>query len=73
METELRAVSAHTKNRNTPESDRDAYVMHVVNISDGSTLEVMASDPLSAIDQVNRVLAKHLAAKPEDQNIEPGK
>lgn len=50
----VRAVSAKTLLPNTPESDRKPIVPHRVTLSDGSTVEVMAADPLAAIAEYNR-------------------
>ena len=48
----VRAVSARVKHTNTPESDRQAEVLHVVTMSDDTTREVMATDPLAALNKV---------------------
>lgn len=45
-------MSARTKYANTPESDRAYWVVHVVKLSDGSTREVVATDPPDAIRMV---------------------
>jgi hypothetical protein len=50
------AQSAWTKHPNTPETDMQLRVLHVVNLSDGKTVEVMAIDPMDAIDKVNKML-----------------
>jgi hypothetical protein len=49
----VRALSAHTKEFNTPESDRQARVWHVVKDTAGNKHEVYAKDPGDAIDMVN--------------------
>jgi predicted Zn-dependent protease len=54
----VRAVSASTKHSNTKESDLLPEVLHVVKLSNGETLEVMASDPMDAIDKANKKLEK---------------
>jgi len=46
-----RPRSAYTKYPNTPETDMERKVMHVVKFSDGSMIELMATDPSDALDQ----------------------
>lgn len=48
----VRAVSARAKHTNTPEYDRQAEVLHAVTMSDDTTREVMATDPLAALNKV---------------------
>lgn len=48
-----RAVSAGTKYSNTPESDAMTHVMHTVTFEDGSTKDIMATDPMDAIRIAN--------------------
>lgn len=47
-------MMAETKYPNTPESDRQARVCHVVTRGDGTTVEVYATDPMEAIALVQR-------------------
>ncbi len=54
----LQAFGAHTKFPNTPETDQCQVVLHVVDMSDGTTREVYARDPMDAIEKVNRLLAE---------------
>lgn len=53
---DLRAFTAHTKFPNTPESDKQPTVLHVVFLSDGSTREIMATDPPDAIEKMNELI-----------------
>jgi len=53
----LWAVSAVVKHPNTPESDRETYVAHIVTMNDDTTRELMAADPGDAINRVNISLA----------------
>ena len=53
----VRAVSARTTNPNTSESDRQPRVWHTVTLNDGTTRTVLASDPIEAINTVNKELA----------------
>lgn len=48
-----RAKSAHTKYPNTPETDLLPEVMHVVELSDGGKVELMAADPLDAMKKAD--------------------
>jgi hypothetical protein len=52
----VRAVSAHTTNPNTPESDNQPRVWHTVTDSEGKEHQVYASDPMDAIDMLNQRL-----------------
>lgn len=52
------AMSARTKYANTKESDRVYRVVCVVNLSDGREMDVVATDPLDAIRQVESQLNK---------------
>lgn len=49
-------ISAHTKYPNTPESDMQSVVWHVVEYTDDDgnpqTREVLATDPMEAIEKV---------------------
>ena len=55
-----RVVSARTTNPNTPESDLLPEVMHTVYLFSEEhgqrTVDLLASDPLNAIDKVNQKL-----------------
>lgn len=51
------AVSAKTTYPNTPESDRMPQVMHTVTMSDGRAVNVMAADPIDAINKANSTKA----------------
>lgn len=46
----IRATSASVKYPNTSESDLQPRVMHVVTLSSGTTQDIMAADPLDAIE-----------------------
>lgn len=68
----FRVVSAHTTRSNTPETDKLAQVMHTVNIrfpdqQQDMTYQLMASDPLDAMDRVRKIDADYLRkmARPE--------
>lgn len=50
-----RPVSAKTKNKNTKASDAWHVVPHIVTMSDGTTIDMPATDPMDAIMRVNRV------------------
>ena len=54
----VRACSARVKYANTPESDLQLRVMHLVTLSDGSVVEVSATDPMNAIDIANARLPR---------------
>lgn len=54
----LRPISAKVKFRNTPDSDLLQYIPCIVTMSDGSLMEIEATDPLDAIKRVNFLLAK---------------
>lgn len=56
--THLRAVYAHVAQPNTPETDAQPKVMHTVKLSDGTFRQIMATDPMNAIDLINGVIAK---------------
>jgi hypothetical protein len=47
-------MQAWTKHPNTPESDKLAEVMHVVQLDDGKKIELMARDPVDAMDRARR-------------------
>lgn len=47
-------MQAGVKYPNTPESDRMEMVMYVVTLDDGSTVDIMATDPMGAIERVRR-------------------
>jgi hypothetical protein len=47
-------VSAKTTYPNTPETDKCLLVMHTVMMSDGSTVQLLAADPIDAINMVHR-------------------
>ena len=49
----MRATEARVKFPNTPDSDKQFRVLHVVTLDDGSTVEIWATDPLDAIEEVN--------------------
>ena len=49
-------VSAQTKNPNTAETDKEPTVMHVVSLTGGESIEVMASAPMDAMEKVRRRL-----------------
>lgn len=49
----MRAVEARVKFPNTPDSDKQLRVLHVVTLDDESTVEVWATDPIDAIDIAN--------------------
>lgn len=49
----VRAVSAHTLRPNTPESDRQKEVAHMVHLSNGKYAIVAAREPMHAIETVN--------------------
>jgi hypothetical protein len=51
-------MSAWTKYANTQESDRVYRVVCVVKVSDGREMDVVATDPLDAIQQVEMQLQK---------------
>ena len=52
-------MTARSKNANTPETDRELLVPHIVTLDDGITqIEVEATDPLDAIQIVRARLAK---------------
>ncbi len=51
-------MSARTKYANTAESDRVYRVVCVVKLSDGREMDVVATDPLDAIRQVEMQLRK---------------
>ena len=55
MKNKIYAQSAGTKYPNTPETDAMSEVMHEVTMSDGTKREIMATDPMDAIDQINRM------------------
>lgn len=65
--TQVRAISARTAQSNTPESDMEREVLHVVSYqgSDGKIRQVtiMAEDPMDAIDKVNRMSEESLNSK----------
>ena len=42
-------ISSRVKHQNTSESDLQEEVIHVVTFDDGTTLDVIASDPAAAI------------------------
>lgn len=50
-------VSARTKFPNTKASDAEPRVLHVVTMSDGSTIELMAKEPQAALEAANDVVA----------------
>ena len=50
-------MQAGVKYPNTPESDRMEMVIHVVTLDDGSTVDIMATDPMGAIECVRRARA----------------
>lgn len=52
------AASARTKYANTRESDQIYRVVCVVKLSDGREIDVVATDPMDAIQQVERQLNK---------------
>lgn len=52
--SDSRAQSARVKYPNTKESDQQAEVMHIVTMSDGTTVELMATDPMDAISKANK-------------------
>lgn len=52
----MRAVSAKVSQPNTPESDLRRLVLHTVTLSNGLQTELMATDPIDAIDRVNRAI-----------------
>lgn len=49
-----RAVSSYVSQPNTPETDAQHMVWHTVILSDGTNTQIMATDPMDAIDRVNR-------------------
>jgi hypothetical protein len=55
----MRATGASTKYPNSRETDAQRFVLCVVDISDGAKREVMATDPLDAINKVNNQERKH--------------
>jgi hypothetical protein len=57
---EVKVVSARTKFPNTPESDALRYVPHVVTLSDGTTREVSASEPLHAMEVIRHALVQNI-------------
>ena len=58
MDESLNAVSAHTKNPNTKETDQMPSVEHLVKLSNGKEITVMASDPSDAISKVQSQIDK---------------
>lgn len=66
----VRPVSARTKYPNTRESDMQSHVMCVVNMSDGTTREVMATDPGDAITKIGEA---KITAKELEQRFDEGK
>lgn len=57
----MKAISAKTTHRNTRESDLMARVLHDVRLSNGLTVQVMAIDPIDAINQVNEMIKNHVS------------
>ena len=43
-------ITAQVKNPNTPESDKEIRVWHIVTSDDGVEHEIYAKDPMDAID-----------------------
>lgn len=64
-------VSAHVKNRNTKASDACYLVPHIVTMSDGTTMEVPAADPLDAINMIKRVTTSWQAGIDEWKSNKP--
>jgi hypothetical protein len=64
-------VSAKTKNKNTKASDALQIVPHVVTMSDGTTIEVPAADPLDAINMIKRVTTSWQAGIDEWRSNKP--
>ena len=56
----MRNLSARTKYSNTPESDMQAEVMHIVEWTDENgekrSMELMATDPMDAINAAREML-----------------
>jgi hypothetical protein len=52
----LKAVSSYASQPSTPETDAMTRIMHTVRLSDGSERQVISTDPLTAIDQVDILL-----------------
>lgn len=52
----IRAISAKTVYPNTPETDRQRFVLHEVLLTNGVKKKIMAEDPISAINKVNKEL-----------------
>lgn len=50
-------MQAGVKYPNTPESDRMEMVMHVVTLDSGNEVDIMATDPMDAIERVRRAQA----------------
>jgi len=50
---ENRAYIAYTAQPNSPETDLQPMVMHVVEMTDGTQTKIMATDPMDAIKRVN--------------------
>jgi hypothetical protein len=51
-------VAAWTKHRNTMETDKMPMVMHVVEMDDGTQKDVLATDPMDAIEKVRKLAEK---------------
>ena len=66
-----RPVSAKTKNKNTKASDALHIVPHIVTMSDGTTIEVPAADPLDAINMIKRVTTSWQAGIDEWKSNKP--
>jgi hypothetical protein len=60
----ITATSAKTKFRNTPDSDEELEVLHVVTLSNGESIEIMATDPMDAIQRVNQQLRRKQQTQP---------
>ncbi len=69
--TKVRAISARVKFPNTPESDRMPVVWNIVTDSNGKEHNVLASDPLTAIDEFNKKQCASAHNQPGDNLMVP--